>query len=535
MLPPIFIAQLRTTVGALSLNRESIAQQIALAKKAGAKFVVTPELAITGYPPLDLLLLPEFLEETQKEIDLLIPETKGITLFLGAPRPSPFGSGKPLLNSCLILKDGQYIGAYDKKLLPTYDVFDERRYFEPGKHDALFTLDGYKIAITICEDIWGEETTPLYHQDPLDLIEGQSIDLVINLSASPYHLQKGKERIAIGERVAKKMGAPFLLCNQVGGNDGLLFDGSSFLLNDKGQLKALLPSFEACGSLVNFDGPIASLRGPEEELFEALKIGVADYCHKLGFKKVLLGLSGGIDSALVAAIAAAALGSDNVTGVLLPSRYTSNSSNTDASALAKQLGIKTISIPIEEPHKAFIDLLNPHFFGFPEDVTEENLQTRIRGVLLMALSNKWGALLLTTGNKSELATGYATLYGDMCGALAVIGDLTKAMVYRLARYLHLPQAILDKEPSAELKPNQKDSDSLPPYDIVDRVITAYIEEHLPKQKIVEREKVPLEVVENLISKIHKNEFKRRQAPPVLRVTSKSFNLGRYFPIVERFI
>ncbi len=331
------------------------------------------------------------------------------------------------------------------------------------------------------------------------------------------------------------MGAPFLLCNQVGGNDGLLFDGSSFLLNDKGELKALLPSFEAMGSLVNFDGPIAPFRGPEEELFEALKIGVADYCHKLGFKKVLLGLSGGIDSALVAAIAAAALGNENVTGVLLPSRYTSNSSNTDASALAKQLGIKTISIPIEEPHKAFIDLLNPHFFGFPEDVTEENLQTRIRGVLLMALSNKWGALLLTTGNKSELATGYATLYGDMCGALAVIGDLTKAMVYRLARYLHLPQAILDKEPSAELKPNQKDSDSLPPYDIVDRVITAYIEEHLPKLKIVEREKVPLEVVENLISKIHKNEFKRRQAPPVLRVTSKSFNLGRYFPIVERFI
>ena len=534
MLPPIFIAQLRPTVGALVANRQKIAEHIERAKMEGAKFIVTPEFALTGYPPLDLLLLPEFLNDIQQEIDQLIPQTLGITLFLGAPRPNPHPTGKPLLNSCLVISDGRFIGAYDKQLLPTYDVFDERRYFEPGIGSPLFTIDGYRFALTICEDIWGEETTPLYHEDPIDKLEDRQIDLLINLSASPYHLQKEKERIAIGARIANELKCPFLLCNQVGGNDGLLFDGASFLLDEKRTVKALLPSFQEVGTLVSFDGPIAPPKNWEEELLEALKTGVADYCHKLGFKKVLLGLSGGIDSSVVAAIATAALGKENVTGVLLPSRYTSDASNKDAENLAKQLGIKTISIPIEAPHIAFQQLLEPYFSGLPADVTEENLQTRIRGVLLMALSNKWGALLLTTGNKSELATGYATLYGDMCGALAVIGDLTKGSVYRLGRYLNLPKSILEKEPTAELKPNQKDSDSLPPYDIVDRVVASYVEEHLPKQKIVERENVPLEIVEELIRKIHKNEFKRRQAPPVLRVTSKSFNLGRHFPIVERW-
>jgi len=534
MSPQIFIAQIKPTIGALHFNSKKIQAALEEAKKVGAKFVVTPELALTGYPPLDLLQMPEFLDDVKNEVERLISLTDGITLFLGTPRPNETGIGKPLFNSCLILKDGKLIGIYDKELLPTYDVFDERRYFEPGTKSPLFTIDGYKFAVTICEDIWGEETTPLYHKDPIVALEGKTIDLAINLSASPYHLQKSKERIAIGARVAKLLHCPFLLCNQVGGNDGLLFDGASFLLDQKGSLKMLLPSFEEEGALASFSGPIAPGKPIEEEVFEALKMGVADYCHKLGFKKVLLGLSGGIDSALVAAIAAAALGKENVTGVLLPSRYTSDSSNKDAEVLAKQLGIKTITFPIEEPHTAFLNLLEPHFVGLPADVTEENLQTRIRGTLLMALSNKWNALLLTTGNKSELATGYATLYGDMCGALAVIGDLTKAFVYKLSRYLHLPAAILEKEPTAELKHNQKDRDSLPPYDIVDRVVSAYVEEHLPKQEIAKRENVSLEIVEELIRKIHKNEFKRRQAPPVLRVTSKSFNLGRYFPIVERW-
>lgn len=541
----IMLAQINPIVGDFSYNTEKIVKIIEEAKKSSVEMVVFSELAICGYFPGDLLLMPEFIEKGLKALDEIIAASKDIAVIVGVARNNSQGLEKKLFNSAAVIVNQELKGFQDKTLLPTYDVFDERRYFEPAQELKVWKIFGYDIAITICEDLWqhsGELKETKYRKDPILELSSCSVDVVVNISASPYSLCKAEKRFMVCSTAAKSIKAPLVLCNQVGANDSLIFDGRSLYCNASGELLACGKSFAEDCLVVDLKAeykPIFFEFSPSEELFEALVLGVRDYFHKLGFKKACIGLSGGIDSAVVACIAAKALGAENVLGISMPSRYSSEGSIVDAEKLAANLKISLKTIAIEKPFQCFLDILEPEFVGQKADVTEENLQARIRGVIAMAMSNKFGYIMLSTGNKSELAMGYATLYGDMCGGLSVIGDVTKLGVYAIAEWINkeqeiIPSATITKPPSAELRLNQKDSDSLPDYHILDVIVQAYVENLMTASQIAEKFEFPLSVVKDVIVRIHNNEYKRQQGALVLKVSEKAFSVGRQFPIVERY-
>jgi NAD+ synthase (glutamine-hydrolysing) len=542
----IALAQINPTVGDLSGNLKKILERIDRAKNEQVDLILFPELSLSGYPPEDFLLLPNFLNALEKPLDDIQKASKGIVAIVGTPRKSAGKTEKFVFNSAAIFSNGSLLGFQDKTLLPTYDVFSERRYFEPAAHNRVWELCGKRVAITICEDIWQHSTLikyTTYLRDPILEIKEQQPDVLLNLSASPFSVSKTKNRLAACTTTALTLKCPVILCNQVGGNDSLIFDGQSLYVSREGQLLNSGKAFEEDFLVIDTNvqaKPRAFEEHPVHSLHDALVLGLGDYFQKLGLTRACLGLSGGIDSAVVACLAVKALGKDNVLGVSMPSRYSSKGSLDDAKQLAETLGIDYKVIPIETPFQTYLDLLGPHFSDCPADVTEENIQSRIRGNILMALSNKFGYIVLGTGNKSELAMGYATLYGDMCGGLGVINDVSKAQVYALAHWINrekeiIPLSTIQKPPSAELRPDQKDSDTLPDYQIIDNVLKGYVEEHRSPEEISKECGYPLELVESLVRRIHCNEYKRRQSPPGLRVTEKAFSVGRRFPIVQRWI
>jgi NAD+ synthase (glutamine-hydrolysing) len=539
----LFVGQLNPTVGDLDGNTLRILQAIDRARAESADIVLFPELAVCGYPPQDLLFHHAFIEKMGTCLERIVQASSRLMVVVGVVRRNLSNSGRPIFNSAAIIQDGRVIGFHDKMLLPTYDIFDEKRYFEEGRDLQVWEWKGQRIGVIICEDIWqhaGYVGFAHYHRDPILELVALKPDLLLNLSASPYQCHKIEARITVCTKAANTLLCPVILCCQVGGNDQLIFDGYSLYVNKKGALQQSAQGFEEDDLLVDLEEPPAmcSLECEEiEDLYRALILGVRDYFHKQGFKRACLGLSGGIDSSLVACIGAEALGRENIMGVSMPSRYSSKESVKDAELLASHLGIEFRQVPIEEPFESYLGLLKPHFLGRGLDVTEENLQARIRGMILMAISNKMGYVVLSTGNKSELAMGYCTLYGDMCGGLGVISDVTKGQVYELAEWINrekrvIPLSTIKKPPSAELRPDQKDSDSLPDYAIVDRVLKAYIEDFLSDEEIVQKYDLPIELVVDLIRRIHRAEYKRQQAPPGIRVSKKAFGVGRRYPIVQ---
>lgn len=542
----ILAAQINPTIGDLEGNTNKILKAIAAAKEHAIDILLFPELALTGYPPEDFLLLPQFIESVEKHLQKIVEASTGLTVIVGTPRRNFDNMEKPLFNSAAIITDGKIIGYQDKILLPTYDVFDERRYFEPCKDSKIWMIKGKRVGITICEDIWADRDLikyTSYMRDPVAELKPFKIDLLLNLSASPFSVGHLENRIHACSAAAKLLRCPVILCNQIGGNDSLVFDGHSLYMGRDGYLSNFAPGYTEGYLLADLSQTtgIKELRpDDEEELYNALVLGLRDYFVKSGFKKACLGLSGGIDSALVACLAVEALGAEHVIAVGMPSRYTSEASVADAQKLVSNLGIAFKELSIESAFEAYLELLKSEFNGRQPDATEQNIQARIRGMLLMALSNKFGYIVLSTGNKSELALGYTTLYGDTCGGLAVISDVTKKQVYELARWINrdkevIPQTIIDKAPTAELRPNQKDQDDLPEYAIVDNVLQAYIEGHQSPEHIATRFGYDLGLVESLVKRIHANEYKRRQVPPGLRVSDKAFSIGRRFPIVQRWV
>ena len=536
-------AQINTTVGALKQNFDKILEAYTSAVATGAELVLTPELALTGYPPQDLVFKSRFVPETWEGITSLHRRVGAAPLLVGYVDFNPSDSGKPFVNACAILQQGQPIRKVFKTRLPTYDVFDEARYFEPATHQETFELAGRRVGTTICEDIWTEEflKRDLYHQDPVANLVDQGAEIIVNLSSSPFHVGKPALRIAMVSELASKYKVPFFYCNGVGGNDELIFDGNSFVINSRGETVARLAPFEETNSVQSEDRPGNQVveQSPEEEIYRALVLGVRDYFLKCGFKTAVLGLSGGIDSAVTAVIAAEALGRENVTAVSMPSPYSSQGSLDDAEVLADNLGIQRHVLAIKEPFEVLKGQFKEVFAGKREDTTEENMQSRLRGLTLMALSNKFGHLLLTTGNKSELSVGYCTIYGDMCGGLAVISDVPKTMIYRLARWINrereiIPANSITKAPSAELKLNQTDQDTLPPYEILDAVLQLYVEEQLSPEDIIEKG-YPAETVRWIQRHVDSNEYKRRQAAPGLKVTSLAFGMGWRMPIAQRYL
>lgn len=542
----ILAAQLNPTVGDFKQNSQKIIQAIEKGKQEKCDIVLFSEMVLTGYPPEDFLLLPEFIEAAERHLEKIAEHTENITAIVGTVRKNSKGVGKPIYNSAAVITNKKIAGFQDKSLLPTYDVFDEHRYFEPATETPVWTIGGLKIAILICEDIWQHSSLirfASYSRDPVAELSEKKADLLLNLSASPFHAGKFATRVRVCAEAAKTLKCPVILCNQVGGNDSLIFDGYSLYVNGQGELLKAGKGFEEDLMAIDLQeksGPITSSPNSLEDLYKALVLGLKDYFHKFGFKKACLGLSGGIDSALVACIAKDALGESNVLAVSMPSRYTSEASIEEAAKLVNNLRIRYRHIPIEGPFQSYLDLLNPYFEGKKSDATEENLQARIRGMILMALSNKLGFIVLSTGNKSELAMGYSTLYGDMCGGLGVINDLMKGQVYDLANWINrdreiIPWNTIKKPPSAELRPNQKDSDSLPEYAIVDNVLKEYIENCKSAEEIASLHGYPLNLVNDLLKRIHANEYKRRQSPPGLRVSEKAFSVGRRFPMVQHWI
>lgn len=538
--------QINATVGDFSGNAHKVAEGYSKAVARGAELVIAPELVLSGYPPRDLLSHPEVLTAQERVLPALAAGVGQVPLILGMLAPNEQRPGKALLNAAGVFQNGARTALVAKTLLPSYDVFDEDRYFQPSESTAPVVLNGVRIGVTICEDIWNDEDfwdERLYRRDPVKELVAQGIDLLVNISASPWHLGKERLRAAMLARVAATERVPVVQVNLVGGNDELIFDGRSMGFDARGGVLAKGLAFDE--DMVWVDtaetgSPLEWMKWPheEEELFYALALGLRDYVHKCGFKQVALGLSGGIDSALTAVIAVEALGPDNVLGLLMPSRYSSEGSIRDAKALAATLEIEHHIVPIEDAFVAMLGTVNPLFGGLPPDITEENLQARIRGSILMAVSNKTGRLVLTTGNKSELAVGYCTLYGDMCGGLAVISDLPKTWVYRIARWLNrrqeiIPWSTLEKPPSAELRPGQTDQDTLPPYEELDAILDAYVVRHQSVPAIV-AEGHDEALVRDLVAKIDRNEYKRRQAAPGLKVTSKAFGMGRRMPIAQRF-
>lgn len=540
----IALAQINTTIGDMHGNRERILAAYQRGVAAGAELVVTPELAITGYPPRDLLLRRAFIEQNLRVLDDLAAATGRAGLVVGFVGRHEHRPGREATNSVALLSEGKIQAIRHKMLLPTYDVFDEDRYFEPAADNTPVAFQGRKLGLTICEDIWNDEDfwrERRYRRNPCRDLADAGAEIIINCSASPWHLGKTRTRYDMVSSMARRIGRPIVYCNLAGGNDELIFDGQSLAFDAAGQLVARGAAFAEDFLLVDLAqaAPLAFAEPcDEEQVYHALVLGLRDYLHKCGFKAAVLGLSGGIDSALTACLAVAALGRENVRGVSLPSQYSSQGSLDDARALAENLGIRYHVIPIQPPFESVKGQLREVFAGRPEDVTEENIQARLRGVILMALSNKFGELLLTTGNKSESAVGYCTLYGDMCGGLAVIADVPKQMVYRLARWINrereiIPQASLTKPPSAELRPNQKDQDSLPPYEVLDNILERYVVQGQSVAEILAAGFAEADV-RRVVRLIDLSEYKRRQAAPGLKVTSKAFGMGRRLPIAQRF-
>jgi NAD+ synthase (glutamine-hydrolysing) len=536
-------AQINTTVGDITNNRDRILRAYETAVSLGADLVLTPELALTGYPPQDLVFKSRFVPETLEALDQLRNAAGSVPLLVGYVDYNPGKTGKPFVNACAVLQKAQPVRRIFKTLLPTYDVFDEARYFDPASVQEPIELIGTKIGVTICEDIWTDEylKRDLYREDPVSVLVAKGARLIVNLSSSPFSVGKPALRRRMVAELAAQFGIPFYYCNAVGGNDELIFDGNSFAIDGSGQTILQMPGFFEEVQVVESSAAPIPVHDfvPEQEIYEALILGVRDYFSKCGFRSAVIGLSGGIDSAVTAAIAVAALGKENVVGVSMPSEYSSQGSLDDAAILAKNLGITRHLIPIKELFEVLKNQFKGIFAGRTEDTTEENMQSRLRGLILMSLSNKFGHLLLTTGNKSELAVGYCTIYGDMCGGLAVISDVPKTMIYRLAHWINraseiIPSASIEKPPSAELKLDQRDQDTLPAYDLLDEILELYVEEHLSPEDIVQRGFEP-DTVRWIQRRVDMNEYKRRQAAPGLRVTSLAFGIGWRMPIAQRYL
>ncbi len=558
----IALLQTNPTVGDIAGNVRLIQDGILRAKLAGAQLAVFPEMAVCGYPPRDLLMKPSFLDACEAAVAELADSLPAdLAVAVGLPVRTGGHTGKPLYNALAILQAGQPVQWIHKQLLPTYDVFDEQRWFEPGPIPEPVLIGGVRVGFTICEDMWNEGELlgrPLYHTQPVQSLVAQGAQILVNASASPFSLGKPAFRRELLALQAKKHRLPTLYCNQVGGNDDLVFDGRSFAVNGAGELTHEAQAFAEDMLLVDtaeMADPAEHRLGPGpvreslHDLFDALVLGVRDYCRKCGFKSVVLGLSGGIDSALCAALAVAALGAKNVRGVAMPSRFSSDHSVADARELARRLGIAFDLIPIEPAHGGMEGMLAPVFAGHEPGLAEENIQARLRGVVLMAMSNKFGAMLITTGNKSELAVGYCTLYGDMCGGLALISDVPKTLVWDLSRWINaspdsslrqrfggpvIPENSISKVPSAELRPDQCDQDSLPPYEVLDAIVERHVEREQSVAQIIAETGFEETVVRRMVRLMDLSEYKRRQAAPGIKVTGRAFGLGRRMPIAQGF-
>jgi NAD+ synthase (glutamine-hydrolysing) len=541
----IALAQINTTVGDFAGNLERVRESLARGRASGVDLVVFPELTLSGYPAEDLLERKDFLEAARAALEEAAAATReGPAAVVGVPLPGEAPLGKPVHNSAVLLEGGRVAGVQHKTLLPTYDVFDEARYFQPAAEHRVFEFRGLALGLAVCEDVWNDpEFWPrrLYALDPVEELAKRGARAICVLSASPFSVGRARFRLRMLQTTVRRHGVDIFFSNLVGGNSSLIFDGSSYVLDRRGELLARGKSFEedfVVQDLERRESLVLEADDDVADAYRALVLGTRDYLRKSGFERVVLGLSGGIDSSLTAAIARDAAGAENTIGVSLPSRYSSEGSEKDARTLAERLGIRFHRVPIEEMFGASLSSLEPVFQGLPSDVTEENLQARIRGTLLMAISNKLRALLLTTGNKSELAVGYCTLYGDMCGGLAVISDVPKTLVYRLARYVNrrtevIPRSSLEKPPSAELRPGQTDQDTLPAYEVLDPIVEAYVERGLSPAEIV-AEGHQREVVDQVVGMIDAAEYKRKQSAPGLRITSRAFGPGRRFPLVERW-
>ncbi len=545
----IALAQINPTVGDLTRNADRMTKAAHEAAGCGAEVVVFPELSLTGYPPRDLVEKPSFLDRSECELERLAKQTASlpVSIVCGYVGRSKAETGKRALNSAAVIANGGILFRQTKMLLPNYDVFDEARYFRPAEQEHVCTIAGQKVALTICEDAWNDRQLwkqRLYQRDPVEELFEAGGEIMICINASPYNMGKREIRRGIYRAAARRYKKPVIYVNQVGGNDQLVFDGSSFAMDASGEIIASACSFEEDLVLVDTESGTGDRRedfGDEcEAVYQALVLGTRDYIRKCGFSKVLIGLSGGIDSSLTALIAVEAVGKENVIGVGMPGPFSSDHSVRDARDMAEKLGIRFELVSISGAYNQFESTLAPLFSGLPQDVTEENLQSRLRGVTLMALSNKTGALVLTTGNKSELAVGYCTLYGDMCGGLAVISDVPKTMVYALSRVGNrrhedaIPESVFTKPPSAELRADQKDTDSLPDYEVLDRILEAYVEQYRAPKQIAEATGYSLALIQDIVNKVDRNEYKRQQAAPGLKVTTKAFGIGRRFPIAQRF-
>jgi len=541
----IALGQINPTVGDFSGNAQKIIDFSRRAQAAGAGLILFPELSVCGYPPRDLVERPSFVARNRETVDRIAAETNGIAVICGLVTPAEAETGKSVMNSAALLRDGRLAFLQSKMLLPTYDVFDEMRNFAPARSQDLFDFCGNRMALTICEDAWNDKdfwNKRLYGSDPIEALLRSGGNFVLNISASPFWLGKRELRTNMLATIARNDRVPVVMVNQVGGNDSLLFDGSSLVLNREGRVIAQGKSFEE--DLIYFDSATLEgeiheqIEGEEASAFAALVLGTRDYTRKCGFRQVVIGLSGGIDSALTAAIATEAVGPENVIGVGMPGPYSSLGSIDDARQLAANLGIRFELLPIGDICDSYRATLKGVFAGLKEDVTEENIQARARGTLLMALSNKFNAIVLSTGNKSELAVGYCTLYGDMVGGLAVISDVPKTLVYRISHYLNsrrpvIPQDSLEKPPSAELRPNQKDSDSLPPYDVLDAILEDYVEESHAAVQIAQDHGFDIELVKRVTRMIDRAEYKRQQAAPGIKISAKAFGYGRRLPIAAK--
>ncbi len=545
----VALAQINPTVGDFPGNVDLMTRAARQASGRGADVVVFPELALTGYPPRDLVEKTSFLDRSEQELERFAQGIADLNLatICGYVGRSESKIGKRALNSAAVIERGRVVFRQHKMLLPTYDVFDEARYFRPSEREELCTIAGQPVALTICEDAWNDRSywkQRLYQRDPVEELFSAGAQAMICINASPYHMGKREIRQRVYRSAARRYSKPVVYVNQVGGNDQLVFDGSSFAMNAAGEIVAAARSFEEDLVMVDLDNATGdrhhNLTDECEAAYQALVLGTRDYIRKCGFSRVLIGLSGGIDSSLTAAIAVEAVGRENVTGVAMPGPYSSEHSVTDARAMAVNLGVHFEIATITPAYEHVIQELKPLFAGRAPDTTEENIQARLRGLTLMALSNKTGAIVLTTGNKSEIAVGYCTLYGDMVGGLAVISDVPKTMVYALARIANrrlgnaIPENVFTKPPSAELRPDQKDSDSLPEYSILDQILEEYIEQNAAPRQIAGKLAVPLELVRDIVNKVDRNEYKRQQAAPGLKVTSKAFGIGRRFPIAQRY-
>ena len=539
----VAVAQINTTVGDIAGNEAKILAAYERADAAGTELVLLPELALTGYPPRDLVLNDAFIGKNLEALDRLAHQTGKTGLVVGFIGRSQVQPGRKATNSIALLQNGRILATRAKTLLPTYDVFDEDRYFEPAAENAPVDFNGSKIGLTICEDAWNDEDfwdDRRYRRNPPAELADAGAHLILNASASPWHLGKNRTRREMFSKLAIKSKCPVLYCNLVGGNDELIFDGNSLVFNARGEMLAEGKKFAEDFLVVDLAtaAPCPHIEPVDEEkIYRALVLGTRDYLQKCGFNSAVLGLSGGIDSALVAAIAAEALGRENVRGMALPSQFSSQGSRDDAARLAKNLGIRYDVIPIQPMFVTAKEQLKEVFAGRKEDTTEENIQARLRGMILMAMSNKFGSLLLTTGNKSELAVGYCTLYGDMCGGLAVISDVPKTMVYRIAKWLNrdrevIPPDTITKAPSAELRPNQTDQDSLPPYDVLDAILNLHVVEGRTVSEIIQAG-LDEPTVRRVIRLINLSEYKRRQAAPGLKVTTKAFGVGRRVPVAQK--